>query len=127
MKQYHEPINKKVSSGSGGKKEKMRDKRLAHVGREFTATKVSEKEERKVIRTRGGNRKIKLKKALYANVATKNGVKKVKILSVLKASNPDFERENIITKGVIINTEIGKVKVTNRPGQDGIVNGVLIQ
>ncbi|MDO5821049.1 MAG: 30S ribosomal protein S8e, partial [Methanobrevibacter sp.] len=33
---------------------------------------------------------------------------------------------NIITKGAIVETEIGNAKVTSRPGQDGIINGVLL-
>jgi len=33
----------------------------------------------------------------------------------------------ILTKGAIVETELGKVKITSRPGQDGVLNGVLIQ
>ena len=29
--------------------------------------------------------------------------------------------------GAVVETEIGKVKITSRPGQKGIVNGVLIE
>ncbi|MGC8851015.1 MAG: 30S ribosomal protein S8e, partial [Candidatus Micrarchaeia archaeon] len=36
-------------------------------------------------------------------------------------------RENIVTKGAIIETELGKAKVTSRPGQHGIVNAVLLK
>ncbi|MEM2426420.1 MAG: hypothetical protein QXE83_05420 [Archaeoglobaceae archaeon] len=32
-----------------------------------------------------------------------------------------------MTKGAIIQTEIGKAKVTNRPSQEGIINAVLIE
>lgn len=126
MDQYHEPRRKKVSSGSGGRKRPARDKKLAHVGRRARLTKVSDKEVREKVRSRGGNEKILLKKAAYVNVVTKDGVKKAKILSVLESSRAEYARENIITKGAILNTEIGKVKVTNRPGQDGVVNGTLI-
>jgi small subunit ribosomal protein S8e len=31
-----------------------------------------------------------------------------------------------MTKGAIIETEMGKAKVTSRPGQDGVVNAVLL-
>ncbi len=126
MDQYHENINKKVSSGTGGKKRKFRDKKLAHIGRRARNTKVKEEEKREKVRTRGGNIKILLKKAAFVNVVTKDGVKKVKILGVAESHRADLARENIITKGAILNTEIGKVKVTNRPGQDGVVNGILI-
>ena len=42
-------------------------------------------------------------------------------------SNKFLARQNIITKGTILQTEIGKVKVTNRPSQEGMINGVLIE
>ncbi len=128
MKNYHKPHTKKVSRGTGGRRGgKHRDKKLMHIGGEFTATRVSEKEQRDKKRTRGGTKRLKLKKATYVNVSTKKGIKKAKILAVLESHNPDFVRRNIITKNTVLNTEVGKVKVTNRVGQDGIVNGVLIE
>ncbi|RLF79472.1 30S ribosomal protein S8e, partial [Thermococci archaeon] len=42
-------------------------------------------------------------------------------------ANRQYVRRNIITKGAIIQTEIGKAIVTSRPGQDGVVNAVLIK
>ena len=41
-------------------------------------------------------------------------------------ANPNYVRRNIITKGAIVETSAGKAKVTSRPGQDGVINGVLI-
>ena len=50
-----------------------------------------------------------------------------KIVEVVENSaNPNYVRQNIITKGSIIETEKGKAKVTSRPGQHGVVNAVLI-
>ncbi|NYZ77683.1 30S ribosomal protein S8e [Candidatus Micrarchaeota archaeon] len=126
MKQYHKPQKKKVRGGTGGKREKFRDKKLAHMGGAFSATKVSDKDVKAKRRKRGGSIAIRLKKASSINVVTKNGTKKAKILRVLESHNPEFIRMNIITKGAVVETDIGKVKVTNRVGQDGIVNGVLI-
>ena len=127
MKQYHKPHTKKVSSGTGGKRVKFRDKKLAHVGGVFAATKVADKDERVVSRGRGANLKVKIKRAGFVNVRNKDGkTVKTKILSVLESHNPEYVRQNIITKGAVINTEVGKVKVTNRVGQDGVVNGILI-
>jgi small subunit ribosomal protein S8e len=127
LEQYHKPHTKKVSSGSGGKKLKSHDKKLAHVGGIFAGTKVADEEYRITTRTRGGNTKQKLKKALYVNVVTKEGkIVKKKILRVVESHNPEFVRSNIITKGAIIETELGRVRVTNRVGQDGVVNGVQL-
>ncbi|MEM3422910.1 MAG: hypothetical protein QXF35_02800 [Candidatus Bilamarchaeaceae archaeon] len=126
MKQYHKPQTKKVSRGTGAKRVKFSDKKLAHIGGVFSATKVSEEDVRTMRRKRGGARVPKLKKAASINVATKEGVKKAKIIRVLESHNPEYVRMNIITKGAVVETNIGKVRVTNRVGQDGIVNGVLI-
>ena len=34
---------------------------------------------------------------------------------------------NILTKGAFVETNLGKVKITSRPGQDGNMNGILIE
>jgi small subunit ribosomal protein S8e len=50
-----------------------------------------------------------------------------KIIKVVENSaNPNYVRQNIITKGSIIETEKGKAKVTSRPGQHGVVNAILV-
>lgn len=112
---------------TGGKYIRSRGKRKYEMGREPIFTKIGE-EKKKIIRVMGGNRKIKLKSALYANISTPEGIKKVKILNVEEnKANKQFTRRNILTKGAIIQTEIGKAKVTSRPGQHGVVNGVLLK
>ena len=126
MDQYHKPYNKKVGSGTGGRRKKIRDKKLAHIGGVFTATKVADNDSRKKVRVRGGNQSLKLKKAGFVNVVTKDGVKKTKITRVTESHNSEFVRRNIITRGSVLETELGKVKVTNRVGQDGIINGVQL-
>lgn len=51
-----------------------------------------------------------------------------KILSVKEnPANPHYVRRNIITKGAIIETEAGLARVTSRPGQDGIIQAVLLK
>ena len=127
MQQYHKPHTKKVSSGTGGKRIKFRDKKLAHIGGVFTATKVAKEDERVVARGRGASKKTKLKRAGFVNAKNKDGkIVKTKIVSIVESHNPEYVRQGIITKGAVLNTEIGKVRVTNRVGQDGIVNGVQI-
>ena len=54
--------------------------------------------------------------------------KKVKILKVLEnATNNDYQRRGIISKGAILETAEGKCRVMSRPGQHGVVNAVLIK
>lgn len=127
MDQYHENYEGKVSKGTGGKKVKFSDKRLVHAGGTFTATKLSEKEELKKIRTGGGNSKVKIRKTQFVNVPSEKGTKRVKITNVIKGNTPDFTRQNIMTKGAIVQTEMGKVRITSRPGQHGVLSGVLVK
>jgi small subunit ribosomal protein S8e len=102
-----------------------RKKRKRELGRVFIETKIGP-EKKKIQRTFGGNKKIKVQKSEYVNVVTKEGTKKTRIMSVLenKASR-HFTRRNIITKGALIETELGKARVTSRPGQHGVINAVL--
>lgn len=127
MHQYNKSHTKKVRSGSGGKRAKLYDKKRAHIGGAFTATKISDKDERITIRVRGGSTKQRLKRAAYINVVTKEGkIVKTRILRVLESPNPEYVRGNIITRGAVLETEIGKARVTNNVGQDGVVNGVQL-
>ena len=127
MKQYHKPHAKKVSSGTGARRVKFRDKKLAHTGGVFTATKVASEDKRSVVRGRGGTTKTKIKRAAFINVRTKDGkIVRIKIISVEQSHNPEYVRQNIITKGAVLNTDLGKVRVTNRIGQDGVVNGIVV-
>lgn len=127
MDEYHEGRKKKVSSGSGGRRGRYRDKKLAHMGGVFSATKVSDEPRRETQRKRGGSTRARVKRAAFVNVVVEGKSQRVKIEGVVESHNPHYARQNIITKGAVLNTSIGKVKVTNRVGQDGLVNGVLIK
>jgi small subunit ribosomal protein S8e len=41
-------------------------------------------------------------------------------------ANPNYVQRNIITKGAILETDLGLVRVRSRPGQDGVLNGVRV-
>ncbi|MDD5317592.1 MAG: 30S ribosomal protein S8e [Candidatus ainarchaeum sp.] len=113
--------------GTGGKRRAARGKRLAEIGGAFAATKVDKQSVLKKERTLGGGMKGKLKKAAFANVLTKNGFRKAAIKRVLESpDNRHYARMNVITKGSLIETEIGNARVTSRPGQSGLVNAVLV-
>lgn len=82
-----------------------------------------------VERVTGGNVKVRLRSAQYANVYIPKEKKtvKAKIISVVSTpSNPDFAKKGQIVKGAVIQTEIGRAVVTSRPSQHGVVNAVLI-
>jgi small subunit ribosomal protein S8e len=80
-------------------------------------------------RIRGNNKKTALKSIDFVNLATGDAkVKKVKITKVLEnATNNDYKRRGIITKGAILDTAKGKCRVISKPGQNGIVNAILIK
>ncbi|HEX2615703.1 MAG TPA: 30S ribosomal protein S8e [Nitrososphaera sp.] len=81
-------------------------------------------------RTRGNNVKAAFKTAEFANVVDQesNKVTKSKILKVTKnPANRDYERRGVISKGALVETESGTARVVSRPGQDGVVNAILIK
>lgn len=124
MVQWHLRSKRKPTGGllKPHRKKKKRDR-----GRDFMPTTIGERKTKK-IRARGGNEKLILLSDQYANISVGGKVKRVKILEVVKnPANPQFERHNIITKGAIIKTELGEARVTSRPGQDGVINAVLIE
>ena len=117
---------KKGKKISGGKYIQRRKKRLDELAGQKKIVKLGE-DKRRSKRTRGGNAKTYLLKTKFVNINVKKD-KKVEIKNVLETpSNRFLARQNIITKGTIVETELGKVKITNRPTQEGILNGILIK
>ena len=114
---------------SGGKYHKARKKKLYELVRSPRNTKLGKIKQKKIRKVGGGN-KIILFSSDIANVFDKKSKKskKVKIKNVVETpSNRFLARQNIITKGSIIETEIGKARVTNRPSQEGSVQAVLVE
>ncbi|MFA6022963.1 MAG: 30S ribosomal protein S8e [Candidatus Pacearchaeota archaeon] len=114
---------------SGGKYKKQRKKKKYELGADKRVVKLKETKQ-KVLRTIGGNKKTVLLTADVINLIdpkTKKS-KKVKIKNVIETpSNRFLARQNILTKGAIIDTEAGKARITNRPSQEGMVQGILIE
>ena len=122
----HSKSGRKLN-GSGKLKLKNRDKRRHEMGGYFVATKLGQENELKEVRMRGGSGKSKLMYAGSANLLTKDGYKKAKIKAIMESrDNRNFARLNIITKGSVIETDLGKAVVTNRPGREGCINARLV-
>ena len=106
----------------------FRKKKLSQLGRDPTFTKVGEKKV-KSLRVKGGHKKNILYSDKFVNVLdpkTKK-YKKVEIKSVVEnPANRHFVRRNILTKGTIVETELGKAKIVSRPGQEAVLNGILV-
>ncbi len=116
---------KKVSSGM---KQPHRKKRLYDFGNRATLTKMGENKVR-TDRISGGSSKMRVLMSKTVNVYDpKNKVfKKAAIKTVLEnPANRHYARANIMTKGAIIDTELGKARITSRPGQEGAINATLI-
>lgn len=125
MVQYHKR-SKTKASGSGGHRRAAADKRKAHWGGFFAHVKLGTAHVVNSFRMQGGRQKAAVHFALYANVSDGKSVKKTKILTVKQSpDNRHFARENVITQGSVIDTELGLAKVTSRPGQHGVINAVL--
>ncbi|MFW6037982.1 MAG: 30S ribosomal protein S8e [Candidatus Saliniplasma sp.] len=113
---------------TGGRRRYSRKKRKFEISQDFEKPVIGP-EKRKLVRSLGGNQKIRVVNGEYANVADKEGkVNKVKINNVYEnPSNPNYVQRNILTKGAKIDTEMGKAEITSRPGQDGVVNAILVE
>ncbi|NWK05942.1 30S ribosomal protein S8e [Marine Group I thaumarchaeote] len=116
-----------TSKVTGGRRHPLRSRRKyeidrfpneALIGEQITIT-------RKV---RGKNVKTAIKTIDSVNLAIDSKIKRVKIIKVLEnATNNDYQRRGIISKGAILETEEGKCRVISRPGQHGTVNAILVK
>ncbi len=118
-----------LTKSTGGRIWARRKKRKREIGSEFVEAKLGPAK-RVELRGGGGKKKLRILSTDIADVMdpkTKQ-TKKAKILTVVdNPANPHFVRRNVLTKGAIINTELGRARVTSRPGQTGIVSAVLIE
>jgi len=119
--------NLHTSKITGGRRHVLRSRRKyeidrfpneALIGDQITIT-------RKV---RGKNTKAAIKTIDSVNLALDSKIKRVKIIKVLEnATNNDYQRRGVISKGAILETEEGKCRVVSRPGQHGTVNAILVK
>ena len=114
---------------TGGRKIAMRSRRKFEIDR-YPNEALIGNDVQVIRRVRGDNSKTALKTAEFANVSNEeeNKTTKSKILRVIKnTANKDYERRGVITKGAVIETELGLARVISRPGQVGVVNAVQLK
>ena len=114
---------------SGGFRHYARKKRRFEIGREVEPLYLGETR-KKITRTKGAGAKVILTSETWINAydPSTGKTKRVKVITVTEnPANPHYVRRNIITKGAIVETEDGKARITSRPGQHGILNGVLFK
>ena len=114
---------------SGGKYHKQRKKKYFEKKNQERVVSLKDTKKKK-IRVRGGKIKTILLNDNKANVLdpkTKK-TKKIEIKNVLETpQNVFLARQNRLMKGSIIETEMGKARITNRPSQEGHVNAILLE
>ena len=115
---------------TGGRMKHHRGKRRTEISSENQFAYVGEVEQRKNYRKTAGSQTVRLLSAHEINVnhpkegktvrATINGV-------IENDADPNYVRRNIVTKGALVETNIGRVRVTSRPGMHGVVSGILLE
>jgi small subunit ribosomal protein S8e len=114
---------------TGGRKVAMRGRRKFEIDR-YPNEAVAGPVQIVVRRTRGKNNKVAFKTAEFANIIDQENKKvfRSKILRVTKnPANRDYERRGVISKGALIEIENGTARVVSRPGQDGVVNAIMVK
>ncbi len=112
---------------TGGKYHARRKKR-SHERQGQERIVVLGETKRKQLKVRGGSIKTTLLKANIANVRVGNKTFKAEIKNVEETpQNKFFARTNRLVKSALIETSLGKARITNRPSQEGHVNAVLIE
>ena len=109
-------------------KQSHRKKKLYDKGSRPTLTKAG-KTKTRVDRIRGGHTKARILMTDIVNVymPKEKKFKKVTVKNVTEnPSNRHYARANVITKGSVVETELGKAKITSRPGQENTINATLI-
>lgn len=107
-----------------------RKKRKYELGGYSLLAKVGGKDVRVKERVRGGSVVVRTREVSYANVydPESGASRKVRIVRVLEnRANREYVRLGIVTRGAVVETEIGPARVTSRPSRDGVVNAVLIR
>ena len=126
MAQWHGISRRKPS---GGRRVQARGKRSTEISTEKQMALIGEPK-RKIYRRTGGNTLVRV---LAANKVSINNPKTGKtVLGTIEnvvenESDPNYVRRNVLVKGAIIETDKGRVRITSRPGKDGVINGVLLE
>lgn len=113
---------------TGSRVKKFKGKRKYEMGRTPTETIMGEPK-RKKIDSKGKANKSPLMRTNMVNVTDpKDGTTSRAELQDVEenSASVDYQRRKVITRGTIIKTSKGRARVTSRPGQDGVINAILI-
>lgn len=125
MAQWHGVSRRK---STGGRRVKARGKKSTEISSEKQLALIGESK-RKIYRNTGGNTLVRVLMEDKVSVSNpKTGKTEMTTIKTVVESpaNPNYVRRNVLTKGAVIDTEMGHVRITSRPGHDGVINGVLL-
>ena len=119
---------KSLRKVSGGRYHSARGKKKLELAGFSAQTKLAPEKRVRRQRMIGGHYKLSLLALNTVNVSDKKGkTQVVEITNVVEnPANPHLVRRNVITKGAVVVTKLGKVRITSRPGQEGTINGMLL-
>ena len=130
MAKWHGISRRKPTGGRLKRPNRYRGKRRTEIASENQFAYVGDRDQRKNYRKTAGSQTVRLLSAHEINVNDSKEGKTVRatINNVIENdADPNYIRRNIVTKGAIVDTDIGRVRVTSRPGMHGVVSGVLLE
>ena len=130
MAKWHGISRRKPSGGRLKRPSRYRGKRKTEISSENQFAFVGDKDARKLYRKTAGSQTVRVLSVKNINVNKPKEGKTVraKITSVVRNdADTNYVRRNIVTKGAIVETDLGQVRVTSRPGMHGVVSGILLE
>ena len=129
MAHWHGISRRKPSGGRLKRPSSYRGKRRTEIASEKQFAMIGACS-RKNHRKRVGSQTVRVLFDTVINVADKKTgkVTQATLQSVAEnAADPNYVRRNIMTKGAVVETDKGRVRITSRPGSHGVINGVLLE
>ncbi len=129
MAKWHGMSRRKPTGGRLKRPIRYRGKRKKEISSEKQFAFVSDENQNKIYRKHAGLQTVRVMSASQINVSipSEGVTKRVAITNIIEnAADPNYVRRNIITKRAIAETELGQVRITSRPGMDGVVSGILL-
>ena len=130
MAKWHGISRRKPSGGRLKRPSRYRGKRKTEISSENQFAFVGDKDARKLYRKTAGSQTVRVLsiKNINVNKPKEGKTVRAKITNVVRNdADTNYVRRNIVTKGAIVETDIGQVRVTSRPGMHGVVSGILLE
>ena len=130
MAKWHGISRRKPSGGRLKRPSRYRGKRKTEISSENQFAFVGDKDARKLYRKTAGSQTVRVLsiKNINVNKPKEGKTVRAKITNVVRNdADTNYVRRNIVTKGAIVETDLGQVRVTSRPGMHGVVSGILLE